>query len=214
MKYYTNSRLFVIRNLGFFFRHKTCFGVFKGVLRLILVLLFARPYKQSIEKPYFFLKNSRLSGDRFYGIVQGDSAVNFFKADANNTFDLARIDAEKLIPYSFKYTHLSYTEWQKYCFKGELYHGDANLSNILSDGRKVVVVDWENIGQYHIDYANLDYIMSEPGINSKLRSNRLDYYDLFGLTMMLGIHDDRLLEVLHERVKNIGCNISLTLLDL
>lgn len=213
MLFYTNNRISIIENRGVFLRHTSFKEIFKGYLKILIAFFISKKAPIYLEfDNYFLWKNKRIDGSRFYGVGIKNNTKFFLKIEEPHLTENSIILENSFLDFSFKYYYPSYDEWKSHLFKDGKYHGDANITNILKNKLKMIVVDWEKLGTYSNDFQHLDYLINHPFINRNILNNSISLDDLKLSATIFGIKGDDIENILNERIEYLKCNLSYNLI--
>ena len=213
MVFYTNNRINIIKNREVFLRYTSFKQIFKGYLKILIAFFISKKATIHLDYDNYFLwRNKRIDGSRLYGVGIKNNTKFFLKIEEPNLTEDSIILENSFIDFSYKYYYPSYDEWKSQLFKDGKYHGDANITNILKDKFKMIVVDWEKFGSYSNEFCHLDYLLNNPFINRNILNNSMSIDDLKLSATIFGIKGENIDNILNERIEYLKCNLSYNLL--
>lgn len=152
----------------------------------------------------------RMAGDRLYVLIDDDNGLEFIKIDkasfelSSDIINLAKRD--RFYGRDFKHRPLNRLQFEKFGFglSTKVYHGDLIRENVLTNGKEIILIDFEFERDYSRTYQNLDYLLNR--VNP---TRRADYiWSKENVFLLLQIYEECCLnqyeKALIERKRN-GC---------
>lgn len=108
----------------------------------------------------------RIAGDRLYVLIDDDNGLEFIKIDkasfefSSDIINLAKRD--RFYGRDFIHRPLNRLQFEKFGFglSSKVYHGDLIRENVLTNGKEIILIDFEFERDYSRTYQNLDYLLN------------------------------------------------------